>query len=110
MNNREFALAMLEYEELYRKLKELEDKIIPHVLELKSTQSIGNVTAKYSKGRTSYDYERVKDEYNESITPYIVKHTKVVEKIDWRSICKDLDYDPPIDKEPVPYVKLEVKD
>ena len=111
MDNLEFAKAMIRYEELFREMKALEELIYPHVLALESSQSVGNVTAKYTNGRTSYAYEKV-TEYLPlpQLEPYIKKHTTTIEKVDWRSICKDLDYDPPIDKEPVPSVKIVVKE
>jgi hypothetical protein len=113
MDNLEFAKAMIRYEELFREMKAIEELIYPHVLALESSQSVGNVTAKYTNGRTYYDYEfiRYDEEFpQEELTPYIKKHTQTIEKVDWRSICKELDYDPPIDKEPVPSVKIVVKE
>ena len=111
MNNLEFAKAMVRYEELHKELKALEAQITDHVMGLEQTQEIGNVKARYSKGRTSYNYEMITSDYPlDTLKPYIAKHSKMIEKIDWRSICKELDYDPPIANEPTPYVKVEVKD
>jgi hypothetical protein len=109
MDPLEFAKAMVRYEELYREMKELEDKIAAHVMKIESSQEIGNVRAKYTKGRTVYAYERVRDAFDAiTLDPYINLHTSTIYKTDWRSICQDLQYDPPIEKEPVPGVKIEV--
>lgn len=110
MKDLEFAKAMVKYQELYQELEALNKMITEYVMDRESSQSIGNVTARYSKGRTSYAYEKVTESYPlDYLKPYIDKHSKMIEKIDWRSICKDLDFDPPIDKEPIPYVKIDVK-
>ena len=111
MDNLEFAKAMIRYEELFREMKALEELIYTHVLALESSQSVGNVTAKYTNGRTSYNYEAVRDAVPPvKLNTYISRHTTTIEKVDWRSLCKELDYDPPIDKEPVPSVKIVVKE
>jgi hypothetical protein len=105
MNPKELALTMIEYEELYDKLMVLEGKIKEHVMTTEQTQQVSNVVAKYMAGRVTYDYETpAKTLPQEYIEPYI----KVVEKTDWRSVCKAYNLDAPILKEPEPYVKIEV--
>lgn len=106
MDNLEFAKAMIRYEELYKELKSLEAVIETHVMECGETQSIGNVYAKYSNGRTVYDYELAG---KNAPIPVIEKYTEVVEKVDWRSICKDMDYEAPVKMAPTPTVKVTVK-
>jgi hypothetical protein len=106
MDNLEFAKAMIRYEELYKELEGLRALIEDHVLSIGETQSIGNVYAKYSNGRTTYDYEAVKGIAPKEI---VALNTEVVEKTDWRSICKALDFEAPIKKQPTPSVKVEVK-
>lgn len=53
----ELAKTMLEYGELMAAAADLEERIKAAVLELQATQTVGNVKATYSGGRTSYDYE-----------------------------------------------------
>jgi hypothetical protein len=107
MDNLQFAKAMIRYEELWKEMKALEGEIETHVLERGETQAIGNVYAKYSNGRTVYDYET-----SAMSAPDEVKasHTEVIRKVDWRAICKELDLEVPVAKEPVPYVKISVKE
>ena len=106
MDNLEFAKAMIKYEELYREMQALEAVITEYVMDKGENQGIGNVSALYRKGRTEYDYEAIG-----SKAPMFVidKHREVIEKINWRAVCIEMSYDPPITKEPVPYVKIEVK-
>jgi hypothetical protein len=111
MDNLEFAKAMIRYEELYTEMKKLEAVITDHVMDKGETQAIGNVYAKYSNGRTEYDYSAIREAYPpEDLADIIYDNTKVIEKIDWRSICLAMDWKAPVSKEPVPYVKIEVKD
>ena len=106
MDNLEFAKAMIRYEELFKELKHLEELISNHVMARGETQAIGNVYAKFSHGRTTYDYETPG---RTAPVPVIEKYTEIVEKVDWRSICKEMDFEAPIKTHPVPSVKIEVK-
>ena len=106
MDNLEFAKAMIRYEELYNEMQELEDVIQAHVLEREESQSIGNVHAKYTNGRTVYDYETPGRIAPDDI---VRQYTETIEKIDWRSICKEMQYEPLVKSEPVPSVKIVVK-
>lgn len=106
MDNLEFAKAMIRYEELYKELMGLEKLIGDHVLSTGETQSIGNVKAKYNNGRTTYDYETPG---KNAPAPVIEKYTQIVEKVDWRSICNEMEFEAPIKTHPVPSVKIEVK-
>jgi len=110
MNSLEFAKAMIEYEELYRKLQDLEEKISQYVMTQEESQKIGNVTARYTHGRTIYDYTQVTGAYPlVQLDPIIQKHTTTVDKIDWRSVCEEMEWTPPIKQEPTPSVKVQVK-
>lgn len=57
MTARELAEAMLEWGELREKLDALEQAITAEVLKLEKTQTVGNVRASFSGGRTTYDYQ-----------------------------------------------------
>jgi hypothetical protein len=106
MDNLEFAKAMIRYEELFKEMKQLEAIIETHVMERGETQAIGNVYAKFTNGRTIYDYETPGRQAPEVV---IEKYTEIIEKTDWRSICKEMDFEAPIKKHPVPSVKIDVK-
>lgn len=95
MDDLEFATLMVEYERMYRQMQDIEEQIKAHVLGLEETQKIAHVTARYSGGRKSYDYEKAGRE----APPQLVKeHTKMVKKVDWRKICEDMG----LDKEEIP--------
>lgn len=110
MDNLEFAKAMIQYEELYKELKTLEEQIGEYVLNKGESQAIGNVTAKYSNGRTQYDYEAVNAFYPpEIMLPVIDRHSQEFVKIDWRSVCEEMKFEAPIKVQPTPSVSVKVK-
>ena len=110
MNNLEFAKAMVRYEELHQEMKALEEQITAHVMNIGQTQSVGNVQAKYTNGRTEYDYTSITSFYPlDDLRDLINEHSTMVEKIDWRAICKAKDFLPTVSKEPVPSVKIVVQ-
>ena len=100
-----FAEMMIEYEKLHRRMLEIEAEIEPYIMETGETQKIGNVTAKYSAGRTVYDYETAGQAAPREL---IADHTEVIKKVDWRSVCKEAKIEAPVKVEPVPSVKMSV--
>ena len=64
----------------------LERQIKEEVLQLSSSQSVGIVTARYSKGRGSYDYEQIARVVEPNIE-IVEKHRKI--SYDWKSICEE---------------------
>ena len=89
MDMTELAKKMLEWEELTRQANALADEISAAVLEIGSTQVVGNVRATYSEGRKSYDYYAAWNAVHK--TPPGVDHTKV--SYDYRKACADYGID-----------------
>ena len=56
MDSKTLAMKMLEWGELTEKANDLAAEIEAAVLEEGKTQTVGNVRASYSNGRTMYDY------------------------------------------------------
>lgn len=83
------ARLMLLWEEKKRQLDEIEAGIRDSVLQLKRTQTVGNVRATYNNPRSSYDYETPGKRAPKGI---ITIHSKTV--IDWRAVCKAAEIDP----------------
>lgn len=117
MNNIEFAKNMLRMGELLAEVKQLELELAAHVVDLEKTQAIGNVTAKYSPGRTTYDWERTVREHPtaesepeahaELVAQYTeTTHPEPVTKTDWAGIAHRMNWDGIVAKEPVPSVKF----
>lgn len=97
------ARIMLLWEQKRRELDELEDAIKDTVLQLGTTQTVGNVRATYNGGRRSYDYETPGRAANIEI---IDRHTKQV--IDWSSVCKDAGFDGLITSQSNPSVNIKL--
>jgi hypothetical protein len=87
MDNREFVEKMLRWEELTKEIAAIEADIKAHVLELETTQTIGNVSASYYSGRTSYDYKTAAQERLGEAE--LEQYAKVKTTYDYRSACKD---------------------
>lgn len=77
---------MNKWEELKAEVDAIEDEIKAEVLALAKTQKVGKVTATYSAGRGSYDYEQMAMRL-EPEQEVIDKNTKPV--TDWRKVCED---------------------
>ena len=77
---------MSRWEQLRREADVLENEIKDEVLALAKTQKVGNVTATFSNGRGSYDYEAMamKIEPDQEI---VDRNTKTV--TDWRKVCEE---------------------
>ena len=131
MNASELAIKMLQWEEMKRKLDELEDELKEAVLELGKTQTVGSVRATYSKGRSTYDYETPGNQASQKIvaqhshteleidwmavakeaqytTEHREKHTEVIRITDWRKVCKAAEIDPLVVKQGEPKVKVKL--
>ena len=93
MNAQELAQKMLDWEVKRQELDTLEDELRVAVLELGKTQTVGNVRVSYSAGRKSFDYMagvKSSKDMNGDVLDTYTEH-RVVEKVDWRGICKHLD-------------------
>jgi len=132
MNASELAKKMLEWELKYRELDILEQAIKLVVLEIEKTQTVGNVRATYSKGRSVYDYETpgknnapastislnseekeivdwegLARSYDPSDT-VINSFTEFSRIVDWRKVCKDADIKPLTISQGDPSVKVKL--
>ena len=92
MTARELAEAMLQWGELREKLDALEQVISAEVLKLEKTQTVGNVRATFSGGRTQWDYEAaVLDKLGDDAYDKAKSFQKVT--VDWKRMCDDLRID-----------------
>lgn len=105
------AKHMLVYEEKYRELKEMERAIEQAILSIEETQIVGNVEAKYSKGRVKRDYQKaVEDNY---VPDHIKeKHKTVKEYYSWKKICEEAEIEEELIPSEVgePNVSIKVKE
>jgi len=85
MDKSELADTMLQWEKLKLELDELEEEITGAVLELKETQTVGNVRATYGHGRKKYDYERHGRMYANPST--VLANSRV--EVNWRAVCEE---------------------
>ena len=95
MDAKELANKMLEWGELAEKMAALESEINAAVLDAGKTQTVGNVRATYSKGRTTLDYESAARHnwQNEPdiLSDWIEEYTTPT--VNWRAICTDAKVD-----------------
>ena len=110
----ELARMMLLWEQKAAELEALGESIKTDVLALAETQTVGNVTAKYTKGRRELDYQTpamVKVGPDE-ISPYqqYVPETVIPAKtyVDWKKLCAELEIEPEVTKEGTPSVKIRL--
>lgn len=86
MDKRALAQMMLDYEDLHKRLMELEQAISDSVLQIEATQQVGNVKATYRKGRKSYDYKAAcKDAPDDVIEQY----TKIKKSTSWSKVATE---------------------
>ena len=130
MNASELATKMLDWETKKKELDNIESEIKEAVLELKSTQKVGNVTATYSNGRRELDYEtpgklapveiiqknttinKVVDWEGVAalIDPEIIEEcTHETVSVNWSTVCKDAKIEPAVTKEGTPSVTVKIK-
>lgn len=92
MDASELAKLMLEWERLTRKAEFVEIQIQEAVLEIGSTQKVGNVHASFSKGRGKYDYQGAYESNGELASEDLLDRctTKVT---DWKKVCEAMGID-----------------
>jgi hypothetical protein len=88
MNSLADKMKLWEY--LKKQIEELEKSIEEEVLALGKTQQVGLVSASYSKGRGSYNYEGIAKQFNVS-QEVIEKYTSVETKVDWKKLVEGLE-------------------
>ena len=89
MDASELAKQMLLWEQVRRRLDEIEEAIKDTVLQIGKTQTVGNVRASYSKGRKSYDYKSAVEA--EDVLPgELAPFEKVT--IDYKAACETLGF------------------
>lgn len=115
----EFARKMLQLGELLSQVAQLETELTEQVLLLGRSQSIGNIEAKYSPGRTTYDwkatcvehptYESERDSWEvlRAIHTETI-YTAPVSKTDWAAMAKAMGWPGIVSKPPVPTVKFNL--
>lgn len=129
MDSSELAEKMLLWEKRKKELDSLEDEIKSAVLELKSTQKVGNVSASYSNGRRELDYEIPGqlapveiiqknttvnkvidwDTVTTLIDPEIIEEcTHEIVSVNWSNVCKDAKIEPAVTKEGIPSVTIKL--
>lgn len=131
MNASELAMKMLEWELKRMELDELETEISSAILDLKETQTIGNVRATFNNGRKEYDYETpgsqasldIIDLYTEEeewidweglarkfgpTDEEISGFTDHEKNIQWRKVCKDAGIEPVVLSQGDPSVKIKL--
>ena len=107
MNATQLATAMLEWQSLTEQANTLGAQIKEAVFDLEKTQSVGNVTAKYSSGRAKYDYETPgQTAHQDTIDAHT--ETKTTTKIDWRKVCLDAQLNVDIISRSAPSVTLKL--
>ena len=130
MNASELATKMLDWEAKKWILDNIEIEIKQAVLELGSTQKVGNVTATYLNGRRELDYETpgqlapieiIKknttvnkvvdwDTVATLIDPEIIEEcTHETVSVNWSTVCKDAKIEPAVTKEGTPSVTVKIK-
>lgn len=130
MNASELATKMLDWEAKKFELDNIEEEIKQAVLELGSTQKVGNVMASYTSGRRKLDYEipgklAPKDVIDLNTTEsefvdweaakplidpdIIAEFTKITRSINWSAVCKSAKIDPVVLEEGTPSVTVKLK-
>ena len=79
---------MQKYETLKRECDELEAMIKSEVIALGSSQKVGNVSATLSKGRGSYDWEKIARGL-EPDEETVAKYTSTTVKTDWKLMVEE---------------------
>ena len=85
MDASQLAMKLLEWEQKRRELDVLEAEIQAAVLELQTTQTVGNVRASYRKGSRRYDYEMAVREAQ--VSDDALQAFQSIQT-DWRAACK----------------------
>jgi hypothetical protein len=117
MGRSELAILMLQWEDAKRKADDIASIIETTVMAIAESVTVGNVKAKYSKGKRMLDYglacqgsECYADEVG-NFTTEIPEQTTITPahtQVDWKGLAKALGVDPVTTKPGTPSVKLEV--
>jgi hypothetical protein len=86
-NDTDLAYAMLDWKVATQEANELAEKIKQYVLELGKTQTVGNVRASYSKGRTKHHYDEAWLLAGKTVRDVPGEFQKVSYK--WKEACED---------------------
>jgi hypothetical protein len=110
MTKYELAHALLLWGELHCQMQALEERIEQAVLEGGATVVVGNVRARYSKGRKSYDYKAIVDALEPAVAVDTVALFTTMPRIpapvvDWRGLAKSLGLEAPF-KQASPGVRV----
>ena len=99
------AELMLKWERVRRMADEYEQAIKDAVLQMGKSQTVGNVVARHSKGRRSFDYETP----GQAAPPDVIKaHTETIVRTDWGAVCKAAEIEPVVTGESGPSVSLKL--
>ena len=114
MDSVTFAKKMLELGELLTQAAKLETELAEQVLLQGESTKIGRVRAKYSSGRTSYDWERTCREapgFSED-KKAIYTRIQATEKTDWKRLARVLKVEetPVIARAATPSVNFVLED
>ena len=109
MDASQLATKMLEWEQHRRELDTLESEIKDAVLKMGKTQTVGNVRASYSKGRSAYDYETAITEAEDrgEVAPEAFGPFTTFQ-INYRAMCQELKIDAPIKSQSAPSVSIKL--
>ena len=101
------ARDLLKWEQLRRQLDELEAAIKDTVLQIGTTQTVGNVRASYSQGRRTFDYETAGQKADPGIIADYTTEELVI-NTDWRMVCDVAGIEPPVKSQSPPRVSLKL--
>lgn len=107
MNETELARLLLLWEDKKEELAEIEQRIQTEVMALQKSFTVGNITAKYSGGRKTFDYEAAA----QGVDPEIIsRHTTTPDpKTDWKSVCAEAEIELVPFKQTGPSVSIKIK-
>ena len=115
MGRSELAILILQWESTKFKLDQIEEKIKAAVLDLGESVTVGNVKARYSKGRRSLDYEtpcRAHDRFDAELDNFLTEIPEEIipphTEIDFIGLAKMLGVKPLVISEGTPSVKMEL--
>lgn len=115
MGRSELAILILQWESTKFKLDRIEEKITAAVLDLGESVTVGNVKARYSKGRRSLDYEtpcRAHDRFDAEVVNFTTEIPEEIipasTKIDFTALAKMLGVKPVVLSQGEPSVKMEL--
>ena len=125
LSKREYAEAVLKYEDLLREINQLESEIKQAALYYEQSIELSGVQVKYSEGRRSYDWQGYLSEMIETFDPAeyaekLEKNTKIppqpAPRVSWASFGKDMGAKPSdlveagFSTQSEPTVKIQVRE